>query len=499
MLDRRTFLAAAGGLAASAWWPGRSAALAGDLACPGTLRDGDLESFRTSLSGGIVLPSDAAYATRRLVNARRFSPRPMMIVDAISGDDVATAIGFARTHGLRLVPRSGGHSYVGASGNDGLVLDVSGLDRIDVSPDGSTVTVGAGTRLGAIYSTLYCGHGRTVPSGTCPSVGIAGITLGGGYSFGARQFGLTLDRLLSARVVLASGETLTVSGASHPDLFWALRGGGAGAFGVVTELAFETVPFRPLVVGHLFYRWSDAAAGFAAWQEFVLSDPDRRAVPTAGFSSNPSGSEPSFRASVVLDGTVAEAQSILAQMRARGVKPLSTSAYPLSVPGCPGSVIGAGTYAKFKSALPSEPVGSEAIAIIREHLEARRANPAIPIAQPGGIQFNSFGGAVSDLSPDATAFVHREALFSLQFFTEWTPSTSPATTAAHLAWIRGLYDDVRPHLGPACYYNYADEDLVDWPTAYWGANLPALQQVKATYDPDGFFRGKHTVPLPGAA
>lgn len=498
MINRRTFLGAAGGLVATGWWAGRSPALAGDVGCPGTIRDGDLDAFRTLLSGDIVLPSDPSYASRRLVNARRFSPKPMMIVDAASSDDVATAIGFARTHGLRLVPRSGGHSYVGASGNDGMVLDVAGLDRIEVSPDGSTVTVGAGTRLGSIYSTLYCGYGRSIPSGTCPSVGIAGITLGGGYSLGARQFGLTLDRLLSAQVVLASGETITVSEGSHPDLFWALRGGGAGAFGVVTELTIETVPYRPLVVGHLFYRWSDAQAGFSAWQEYVLSDPDRRVVPTAGFNSNPSGPEPSFRASVVLDGSVAEAQSILAQMRARGVKPLSTTAYPLSGPACPGSVVGGGTYAKFKSALPSEPLGSEAIAIIREHHEARRTNPSIPLSQGCGIQFNSFGGAVSDLAPDATAFVHRDALFSLQFFTEWTPTTSPATVAAHLAWIRGLYDAVRPHIGPACYYNYADEDLPDWPTAYWGANLPALQQVKATYDPDGFFRGKHTVPLPGA-
>jgi FAD/FMN-containing dehydrogenase len=496
MIDRRTFLAAAGALAASSWRP--DLAMAG-TGCPGTLLDAGLDAFRASLSGGLVLPSDPSYPSRRLVNARRFSPRPMMIVDAASTDDVVRAIAFARAQGLRLVPRSGGHSYVGASGNDGLMLDVSGLNAIEASADGSTVTIGAGARLGAIYSALYCAHGRTIPSGTCPSVGIAGITLGGGYSLGARQFGLTLDRLISATVVLASGETVVASEESHPELFWALRGGGSGAFGVVTELTFATVPFRPLVLANLFYRWPDAEAGFAAWQEFTLSDPDRRVVPTAGFSSNPSGTAPSFRASVVVDGTVAEAQALLLALRAPGVKPLSTSAYPLAIPACPGSVVGAGTYAKYKSALPSAPLGPEALAIIRERLEARRVDPVIPLAQGGGIQINSFGGAIADVSPGATAFAHRDALFSLQFFTEWNPSTPPATVAAHLAWIRGLYDGIRPHLGPACYYNYADEDLPDWPTAYWGANLPALQQVKATYDPDGFFRGRHTVPLPGKA
>jgi len=492
-MRRRAFLATSAALAAGVLAPWARAG--SPPSCPGPLTDADLEAFRSGLDGTLILPSDASYASARLVRMRRFSPAPVAIVRASSVDDVIRTIEFARSRGVFLAPRSGAHSYVGASGGDGLVLDVSELNAIEPLADGAFVRVGAGTRLGAIYRTLYCSYGRTVPSGTCTSVGVSGITLGGGYALSSRSDGLTLDRLRSATVVLASGETVTASEDEHPDLFWALRGGGGGAFGFVTDLTFETVPYRPLSTARINFRWADMEAGFEAWQQFVRSDPHPDLVPTAGFSSNPAGSEPLFRASVVIPGTPAEAQALLSAFLPKGVTPASIVANAIAAPGCTGNDGNAGTYGKQKSAMPNRPMGPAARAVFRDWFERRRADASIPLNQPANVLINAFGGVIGAVAPDATAFPHRDALFSLQFLTEWTAASSPATVAAHLAWIRGFYDELRPLVGPACYANYADEDLPDWPTAYWGANLPELQRIKRLYDPDGFFRGRHTVPL----
>ena len=137
--------------------------------------------------------------------------------------------------------------------------------------------------------------------------------------------------------------------------------------------------------------------------------------------------------------------------------------------------------------------------MVKAWFDARWSDPDIPRAETAQLLLDAYGGAIRQVPVTATAFVHREAIYSAQFITWWSAATSSATVDRHLAWIRGFYEEARPHFGNGCYANYCDEDLVDWPTAYWGANLPALQQVKANYDPDGFFRGRHTVPLPGAA
>ena len=171
----------------------------------------------------------------------------------------------------------------------------------------------------------------------------------------------------------------------------------------------------------------------------------------------------------------------------------------LAAPGCPGGNPGGSAYGKMKSSMPIHPMGLDGFAVVRAWFNARWNDPNIPRSETAQLLLDAYGGAIRQVPASATAFPHRETLYSAQFISWWKATTPPATVERHMDWIRGFYAEARPHLGNGCYANYCDEDLEDWPTAYWGSNLPALQAVKATYDPDGFFRGRHTVPLAGKA
>jgi FAD/FMN-containing dehydrogenase len=197
------------------------------------------------------------------------------VVRCATANDVAAAIGFARRHGLATATRSGGHCFVGRSQSHRVVLDVGPMGSVSVS-DG-VARVGAGTRLGDLYQALRP-HGLTVPGGTCPGVGIAGLTLGGGLGLLGRRYGLTSDHLLAAEIVLADGRILDCDQQHHPDLFWALRGGGAGQFGVVTSLVFRLRPAPAMANFRLLWPHHQATAVIAAWQEWAPDAPDELAA-----------------------------------------------------------------------------------------------------------------------------------------------------------------------------------------------------------------------------
>jgi FAD/FMN-containing dehydrogenase len=207
-------------------------------------------ALRDSISGEVVLPGSSTYHTvRKSAIANFHGSHPQAVVRCQTPEDVSQTVSFARRHGLHVVPRSGGHCFAGRSSTEGIVVDVSPMDSVSVSDDG-VAAVGAGTRLGGVYEVLD-EHGLAIPAGCGPSVGIAGLTLGGGLGVLGRKHGLTSDSLLAARVVLADGRVVGCDGDREPDLFWALRGSGGGNFGVVTSLAFETVPAPSATASHL--------------------------------------------------------------------------------------------------------------------------------------------------------------------------------------------------------------------------------------------------------
>lgn len=233
----------------------------------------DWKALGHTLDGRLVLPDDADYGTARLLYNTRFDGQRPAAVAYVSGtEDIRECLDFARRTGVPVSVRNGGHSYAGYSGGKGrLVLDVSSMASVGLS--GGTATIGAGAKLIDVYTRLGA-SGRTLPAGSCPTVGISGLTLGGGHGVLSRAYGLTCDSLTGAEIVTAGGRVLRCSAGENPELFWALRGAGGGQFGVVTRLTFDTQASPQVVTGYLSWPWSKAAAVLRAWQEWGPTQPD---------------------------------------------------------------------------------------------------------------------------------------------------------------------------------------------------------------------------------
>ncbi|GAA3228661.1 hypothetical protein GCM10020256_41050 [Streptomyces thermocoprophilus] len=295
-MDRRTFI---GGTASTV------AALAGVSACTGeeqgvgvsassgpplTTTAGAVSpspsapanwaALARELDGTLVRPGDAEWKTaRQLYNTRFDSLKPAAVAYVRHADDIRTALAYARAHRVGVAIRNGGHSYAGwSSGDDRLIVDVSALSTVRAS--GTSAVVGAGAKLIDVYRALAA-KGTTIPAGSCPTVGVSGLTLGGGHGVVSRAYGLTCDSLTAASIVTADGRQLTVDAKNHQDLFWALRGAGNGNFGVVTELHFRTHPAPQAVTAYLSWPWAKAAAVLKAWQEWGAGPAGRDLVGAA--------------------------------------------------------------------------------------------------------------------------------------------------------------------------------------------------------------------------
>jgi FAD/FMN-containing dehydrogenase len=259
---------------------GQAALAAGALPFAGQLVElaragaaGVFGELANELKGSVVVRGASGYDQAHLLFSTRFDHiKPRAVVFCESAADVQRTVRWARKHAIRIVPRSGGHSYGGYSTTDGVVVDVSRLNGVRLDSANRAV-VGAGARLIDVYDGLWQ-HGRTVPAGSCPTVGIAGLAQGGGVGFASRKFGLTCDNLLEATVVLANGTAVVANAHQHQDLYWALRGGGGGNFGIATRLLFRTHPVGQVATFTLEWPWADAKKVVQAWQQFAPHAPD---------------------------------------------------------------------------------------------------------------------------------------------------------------------------------------------------------------------------------
>ena len=511
MDSRRDFLRTAGGAALLASLGDQAwlrAAHGGTGSCAGsTLTTASINAFRKSIAGELILPADAAYGSARLVYNRRFSPRPMMIVRAASESDVARTIAFARETGVRLATRSGGHSYIGASGGGGIVLDLRLLNQ--VAPlGGARFTVGAGTRLVRVYGELACNGNWTIPCGSCDSVGFGGIALGGGFGYLQRTHGLTCDRVRAIRMIDADGGTRIAAPDGDADLYWALRGGAGGSFGVATSFEIEAVPLETIHV--MGWRWPLAAAddALARFHDLVATDAmPRHTLGAVVFNIDTGAATPACLGLVFSTGSLAETAAARAQLVGPGGVPAiagSDFAFDAQSPVCdPVEPRGFESY-KAKSSIVYAPPAPGAGAAVVAGLARRIADPRFALSEYASVNFLSLGGAASDVAPEATAFPHRAALSEVQYLGYWNgggTAQAAAKERANIDWLRGLYADVAPRLslgGAGCYANYADDDLAEseWPSLYFGANYPRLQAVKQAVDPTDFFRGLQSVRLP---
>lgn len=225
------------------------------------------------LDGALVRPGDRSWSVaHQLYNTRFDSLKPTAVAYVAHADDIRTTMAYARAHNIPLSIRNGGHSYAGwSSGNGRLILDVSKLNTIRASAN--EAVIGAGSKLIDVYRALTA-KGVTIPAGSCPTVGVSGLTLGGGHGVVSRAYGLTCDSLTQATLITADGKQLVANASENKDLFWALRGAGNGNFGVVTELRFKTHPAPQAVSAYMTWPWAKAAAVVKAWQEWGPDQPD---------------------------------------------------------------------------------------------------------------------------------------------------------------------------------------------------------------------------------
>ena len=446
-------------------------------------------------------PTDTAYdGARVLYNTRFDGLRPQAVARCASVADVQACVAFARRSGVAIAPRSGGHSYGGWSSGPGLVVDVGGLVGVDVR--GEAAIIGAGTRLADAYAAVGA-QGRGIAAGSCPTVGFAGLTLGGGLGVLSRAWGLTCDSVTSVDIVTADGSARTCDAQRDPDLFWALRGGGGGNFGIVTSFTVRTRPSAPLAIAFVTWPWSRAAAVVRAWQSWIPALPD--AVWSNVHLDAASSPEPTILVHAVGMEDAAALQAHLDRLViAAGSAPDSRTVFTrpyteamLLEGGCaqltlgqchlqgttPDGRLGRETFAA-KSAIAMTPLSNAAIDAIRGGLEGLQS---LPSAGAGSVLIDALGGAIARVAQDATAFPHRGAIASLQFVAGWDASAPPAIADASIAWLRSIYAKARPLIGSGAYVNYADPDLTDWQQAYYGANYARLREVRATYDPTGLF------------
>jgi FAD/FMN-containing dehydrogenase len=357
------------------------------------------------------------------------------------------------------------------------------------------VTIGPGSQLVDVYRDLSA-HGLTIPAGTCPSVGIGGHLLGGGMGLAGRKLGLACDRLRGARIVTADGRVLHCTARSHPDLFWALRGGGGGNFGIVTS--FELAPYavRQASWFVISWPWASAADALDAWQHLVPhAPPELTSIITLGTG----GSSPTVTAVGQYFGSESALLSLASPLTRLAGASLSsgTSGYldlMLRWAGCldrgytachtegtrPGGVLPRDRFAA-KSDYFDKPLDAAGRQAVVSAVDRRQATPA---DGSGALVIDSYGGAINAVKPDRTAFIHRKQLFSVQQIAYF----GPAAQGASLAWLRSVHDALRPHASGQAYQNYIDPELAGWRRAYYGSNYKRLTQVKRKYDPDNLFR-----------
>jgi len=467
----------------------------------------DWAALSRQVAGKLLLPSDTGFATAKLTENPRFdAAEPLAILQVAGAADVTAALSFARKFRLPVALRAGGHNYAGwsAGGAPGsgvapsFVISTAALDTVTLSADGSTVTVGAGATLAQVYDTVGRA-GRAIAGGSCATVGVAGLTLGGGVGVLVRSFGLACDQLTELQLVTADGAVHTASPDSDPELFWASRGGGGGILGVATSLTFATQPAPTVTEWNYHFPFSAAAALIANWQNWA-PDSDPRNWSTlkllGGAAKHPDG--PSLSVSGTWTGPAAQLGGQLAPLFAGLPAPLShgsvTRSYHDSMmdyAGCLGLPITECTTgpggkltresSSGTSSIGYTPLDPSGIADLISQVQSAQTVAGI---REGGISMDALGGKVASLAPDATAFPHRAALYTVQYTGTFDDGRDPAPIDAY---VRGFRAAMTRHWGDHAYVNYADASLGDPDTAYYGDNLPKLRSIKKKFDPTGFF------------
>jgi FAD/FMN-containing dehydrogenase len=462
-----------------------------------------------SVDGDVITPEDDRYVWARKPFMARFdSILPQAVVLCRSAGDVAETVGFARSHGIPVAARSGGHCFAGHSSTEGIVIDVSPMSAIALR-DG-LVHTGTGLRLGVMNDFLF-DQGLTIPAGSCPSVGIGGTALGGGLGVLGRKHGLTCDHLESVEMVLADGRVVRCDAGHDPDLLWAVRGAGKGNFGVATAFTFRPRVAPDMVNFYLVWPMTHGVKITEVWQRWATQAPEDVAAGLA-YSAIPGEHQaPVIELYGAIVGSASDAEPLLAEFVAEvGVDPSESSVKALTYQGT--SVYQADLLAaanQEREPTPAGPVARQGPRWTKsEFFDRPLPRAAIEDlvrvfvrdwrpTQYRGLEWAPWGGAYNQVPVDATAFAHRGQLFSLKHAMLLGLESSDAERQEAAAWVRDSWRTVHSWGSGRVYPNFPDPDLADWPTAYYAENLARLQEVKARYDPEDVFRFSQSIPLPG--
>jgi FAD/FMN-containing dehydrogenase len=445
-----------------------------------------IETLKAGMRGPVILPDDPSYDEERRIWNAMIDKRPAAIAQCSGVADVMHAVRVASDEGLLISVRGGGHNIAGnALCEDGLVIDLSAMRSVHVDPEARHACVAPGATLGDFDHEAQV-FGLATPVGINSTTGIAGLTLGGGFGWLTRKYGLTADNLIEAEMVTADGQRVRVSAAAHPDLFWAIRGGG-GNFGIVTQFVYALHEVGPTVLcGLVVYPVEQARAVLERYREYVVDIPDelcvwavlRKAPPLPFLPESAHGREVVIFA-LMYSGGVAQGERLIEPIRQFGdpvgehVGPAPYSAWqqgfdPLLTPG-------ARNYWKSHNFAALDDGLIDAVIDYAGRLPSSQCEIFIAL----------LGGQANRVAADATAYAHRDVQFVMNVHGRWD---TPEQDDACVSWSREFFEAARPYASGGVYVNFMSADETDRVAAAYGPNYERLAHIKQRYDPGNLFQ-----------
>lgn len=434
----------------------------------------------TYLTSNIIRPDSNSYNSARTNFNTHFSKYPCIIAFCESVSDVRKVIKYARKQELPIRIRGGRHCFEAFSLIDGgMIIDLSKMKKVYIDKIKNVAVVQAGIANNTLYKALW-EEGLTIPSGTRPTVGVAGLTLGGGIGMLSRKLGLTCDNLLEVEMVDANGEVIYANNEENCDLFWASRGGGGGNFGIITSLSFKAYPISDVSIYKIYWDWMDIEAVIDAWQRWAPYTDNNLTCELQSMSKE--------AGVIISDGQFVGPKEKLSKL----LQTLLEAGHPQrvkieTVPYIEAVQMFAGNTEphKFKNtgAFVYKSLPLKALDVIRYFLEHTPNDKS-------SIWSQSLGGAVNTIPPNATAFFHRDAKFIIQYITFWEEDCE---AGENICWANEFRKAMLP-FSVGDYVNFADENILNWPKAYYGTNFDKLRKIKSKYDPENIFVFPQSIP-----
>ncbi len=444
-----------------------------------------IEELKSSFRGQVLTSTDDAYESARKIWNAMIDKRPALIARCATTSDVVGAVNFARENGLVLAVRGGGHNIAGnAMCGGGIVIDLSKMKAASVDAGARRATIEGGATLVDLDAATQA-HGLATPVGINSTTGVAGLTLGGGFGWLSRKYGMTVDNLESAEVVTAAGEVVRASATEHPDLFWALRGGG-GNFGVVTRFEFRLHPVGPDVLsGLIVYPLSEAKSVLQRYRDFVAKAPDDlsvwailRQAPPLPFLPNEVHGKGIVALALLYAGDPRQGAPLIEPLRKFGspagehvgIQPYTAWQQTFD----PLLTAGARNYWKSHNL---STIKDGLLDVVIDYID-RLPSPQCEIF------IGALGGATGRPTPESTAYAHRDARFVMNVHGRWE---DPADDERCIGWARDFFNASSPFASGGVYVNFLTADEGDRVRAAYGSNYHRLAEVKRKYDPDNLF------------